>query len=324
MSVADVGIHGNGVAACCCAHLLQRAGLTVGWGETRRRPLPALLLGNAAQALIRDIFGKKDLFRDGHRISSRVVAWGGRDAVTLDHSAVVVSEQQLLERLRPAGLLNDVNAGWTIFASSPADTTEHAFGTRIATALPVELSGGAETCAIESLTTGWLFLLPCSAASGWLLGIGGAPEDLLAQSSVVSKRIAHAGAAVGSFAAYPRISMPLAAPGWLACGGAAMSFDPICGDGAGNAVREAILASAVVRAALNGEQSDPLLSHYQDRLKLGFRRHLELCLSFYRSGGRTPWWEREEAALLRGIEWCGNEPRFRYQLSGFDLRAIPV
>ena len=37
-------------------------------------------------------------------------------------------------------------------------------------------------------------------------------------------------------------------PGWLSCGTAALSFDPICGDGTGHAVREGILAAAVIFA----------------------------------------------------------------------------
>lgn len=96
------------------------------------------------------------------------------------------------------------------------------------------------------------------------------------------------------------------------------------GDGAGNAIREAILASAVIGAALKGADADWLLSHYQARLKLGFKRHLALCRDFYRSGGlgRESWWNGEVEALEKGISWCGAEPRCAYQLVGFDLRPI--
>src|SRR5258708_10950048 len=129
--------------------------------------------------------------------------------------------------------------------------------------------------------------------------------------------------AAGEFPASPRIVSPLCGPEWLACGTAAMAFDPICGDGTANAIREAILASAVVRAAARGEDTGPMLSHYETRLTIGFQRHLALCRDFYRTGHSGEWWEAELASLQEGLEWCarqtGGSPEFRYQLSGFDL-----
>jgi hypothetical protein len=105
-----------------------------------------------------------------------------------------------------------------------------------------------------------------------------------------------------------------------------MAFDPLCGDGVGNAIREAILCAAVVRAAARGEPCADLLAHYRARLVAGFRRHLQLCEVFYRSGGRGQWWESERAALRKGIEWCARElaahREFRYRLHGFDLELV--
>jgi flavin-dependent dehydrogenase len=63
------------------------------------------------------------------------------------------------------------------------------------------------------------------------------------------------------FSASPRIPAPLCGPGWLACGSAAMGFDPICGDGTAHAVREAILALAVIRGGDHG-----MPAHYEARL----------------------------------------------------------
>jgi hypothetical protein len=96
-----------------------------------------------------------------------------------------------------------------------------------------------------------------------------------------------------------------------------MSFDPICGDGTGNAIREGILAAAVVRSS-----DDPaaLRDHYSARLTAGFRRHLELCRQYYRTGGNGPWWRAELEALDRGIDWCGFDPEFQFRLNGFDLQ----
>jgi hypothetical protein len=51
-----------------------------------------------------------------------------------------------------------------------------------------------------------------------------------------------------------------------------MAFDPIYGDGTAHAVREAILAAAVVRAISAGGDAAEPLRHYEARLMLGFQR----------------------------------------------------
>jgi hypothetical protein len=274
-----------------------------------------------------DVFQRASLFHGLPSIDRRIVAWGaGRTPVTLPHAAVVISEDALLARLRRESAAEGPahNATWTVFASGPLPEPArlHHFGTRRAAAVAVKLKEpDASACWVESLENGWLFLIP-----GWLIAVGGPPETLLEKSRLVASQIGGVSGAAAEFPAYPRIADPLCGPGWLACGSAAMAFDPICGDGTGNAVREAILAAAVIRAATCSENPDLLLAHYRARLLAGFHRHLELALEFYRAGNSGPWWQEEIRALERGIEWCCGElaalPAFRYRLEGFDL--IPV
>ena len=143
------------------------------------------------------------------------------------------------------------DSGWTIFAAPPlpSPVVQHPFGSRVASASPVTLKESSDpaACWIESLESGWLFLV-----SGWLLSVGAPAETLLAASRVVAAQITNIAGSSGEFPAYARIASPLCAPGWLACGTAAMAFDPICGDGTAHAIREAILAAAVVRALAKG------------------------------------------------------------------------
>jgi hypothetical protein len=106
------------------------------------------------------------------------------------------------------------------------------------------------------------------------------------------------------FSAYPRIAFPLCGDGWLACGAAAMAFDPLCGEGTGNAARQAYLATAVVGAVRDDEPVEELLAHYTSRQMHGFLRHLQICLSFYQTGGSTSFWQSETALLGQGIEWA--------------------
>jgi hypothetical protein len=248
-------IRGDGVAASCCAYLLTKAGFRIDLEPVDRPRLPVILLGEQALGLIRDIFDQPGLFSDRPRIRKRVVAWGpGAKAIEVEHSAVVVSEESLLDAIRPAGIGTSADAArtsacatWTILAARPlpAPSVEHCFGSRMASAVPVTLKEGSDpdACWIESLEDGWLFLAP-----GWLLAVGASAQRLLGASRMIAHQITGIGSGSSEFPAYARIASPLCAPGWLACGTAAMAFDPICGDGTAHAIREAILASAVIRA----------------------------------------------------------------------------
>jgi hypothetical protein len=342
----QVVIRGGGVAAYCCAHLLGQANVPVIFEGDERKGLPAILIGDATRALIEDVFARKDIFDGLPRIDKRIVAWGvDAQDLSVPHSAVVVSERELLERLRRTSSSESPEIGraesqWIIYAGRqfPPGADKHAFGTRTASAVRVSLRTTADlfACCIESLEGGWLFLMPGLSGKGWLLSVGSPADALLKLSRVVAAQLDLDSADFDGvrleFPAYPRIIAPLADAAWLACGSAAMAFDPLCGDGTGNAIREAILACAVIRASLlvSSEDSplEDLISHYRRRLTAGFARHLEQCLPFYDAGHTGPWWSAEREQIRTGIQWCraqlaGGGP-FQYRLSNFDLERITL
>jgi 2-polyprenyl-6-methoxyphenol hydroxylase-like FAD-dependent oxidoreductase len=329
-----IAIRGDSVAAWCCAYLLKKAGVKPALERTDRPRLPAIMLSEAALALIRDVFESPNLFLMAHRITRRSVAWGHAEPASFDHAAVVVSESDLLSELEkvvrePAAHL-DREADFTIFASRPlpGDPFEHRFGSRTAQAAKIRLkdSNDSASCWIESLEDGWLFLIPDAMNSGWLLSVGCSPAISVTRSRLISRRIESMSEPSGAFAASPRILSPLSGPGWLACGTAGIAFDPLCGDGTAHAIREAILAVAVARAILKGGAAKPLLNHYEARLTAGLQRHLAVTMDFYRSGNCGEWWDQETAFLQQGLEWCAGKLTdygpFRYQLTGFELRPI--
>lgn len=317
----SVRIRGDGVAARCCAHLLRQAGHRVRCEPSSRARVPVIMLSEAAQQLMRDIFGRPDLFRDLPQIRKRVVAWGPDAPVAeLDHSAAIISEEALLDRL---GLESDdavSDAHWTIYAARPlpGEAVEHRFGTRMAWPVAVRRKSSREACWIESLEQGWLFLL-----SDWLIAVGAPPDELLARSRLVKEQIGDFEPATAQFPASPRIVTPLGGNSFICCGTAALAFDPLCGDGTAHAVREAILASAVIRSS---QDSRPLLAHYEARLTAGMERHLAQCLPFYLSGGSGPWWKEQVQSVEQGLEWCRSaldrHGRFQYRLNGFELDAL--
>ena len=328
---ASIAVRGDGIAARCCAHLLSSAGIAVAFASERRPRLSAIMVGAATQKLFADVFDTHDLFAGMRRIDRRVVSWGpGATPLSMPHFAAVVNENLLFERIPtvPAAASSSP-LDWSIIASGslPGIAIPQAVGSRVAFAVPVELRDPAasSTCWMESLPAGWLFLLPDSDQTAWLIGTKDV-DECLRESRLVADQIGAQLAEATNFAAHPRIAWPLASEMWLACGTAALGFDPLCGDGSGHAVREGILAAAVVRAACRGEDRSALAAHYRTRLLAGFKRHLEQCVDFYSTGGTDVWWQAQTQALREGLVWCdlqlAQAPPFRYRLIDFDLHLI--
>ncbi|MCP1470543.1 hypothetical protein J3E64_002231 [Sphingobium sp. OAS761] len=325
-----VAIRGAGIAARACAHLLANAGLPVSVDPVARAPVPTIMLGDPALALIRDIFGQPGLFADFPRVSRRLVDWGGRTA-TVPHGGVLLSEGQLQAALPAPASSPEGAVDFTIHAASsvPAGTM-HVFGDRHAMAARVMLRdpASAREARIEAVADGWLYLVPAGEGQGWLLGVGAPIDGLLGGSALIAPGVDAVGAASTPFPAAPRLHLPMTGADWLACGTAAIGFDPLCGDGAAQSVREAILASAVVAAIAEGGDRAALLSHYQSMLIATMRRHLLLCAQFYADGGSGDWWRGQHDALMEGHRWCTGllamlpEPRFL--LDGLRLVPRPV
>src|SRR5690242_1327290 len=107
----SVLIRGEGIAAHCCSRLFGEAGIAVKMQACRRPNLPAIMLGETTQKLLRDVFNRDDLLAGFLEVRRRVVAWEPkRKPVVLPHSAVVASEKELIERIQ-SGLAQTAEAG---------------------------------------------------------------------------------------------------------------------------------------------------------------------------------------------------------------------
>jgi hypothetical protein len=288
------------------------------------------------------MFAVPSLFARAPRIHKRIVSWGeNAQPVELPHRGVVVSEQELLGDLWERAMIATpasapapkVEAEWTIASAnnSTSPPTARGFGSRRASTTRVELAErvAEDCCWVESLADGWLFLLPSGDRHAILISTGYFPNELITQSRMIAPLIASFDAGTEPahyFPAFPQILPELCRPHWLACGSVAMSFDPLCGEGAGHAVREALLAAAVIRGATRGYTVETLLAHYTNRLMQGFSRHLQVCLPFYQRGGKGSFWQAEAAALTSGIEWMHtqlqNQTPPHYRLVGYELQPI--
>lgn len=331
MSHSGILLRGQGVAAATAAHLLNRAGLAFARERGSRPATPVIMLSDAALALLRDVLGEPALFAQMPRIEQRVVRWGSPEAVTMPHRAVVVAQDDLEKvlDLLPSGNIQQsgtFNGDFTIHAMAPFPAGETLrFGERLSCSARVVLdaSAPAGTCWIEAVREGWLFLIPDGSGAAWLLAVGGDPQRMAENAPMIGPLINAMAPANGTFDTSPRMLVRLAEGGWLACGTAAIAFDPICGDGTAQAAREGLLASAVVSALARGEDASLLAMHYHSLLLASLRRHLQLSLPFYASGGSGRWWHDQYAAARAGYDrttaLLGALPEPRFALRGFDL-----
>ncbi|HEX7858543.1 MAG TPA: hypothetical protein VF503_33070 [Sphingobium sp.] len=329
-----IAVRGSGIAGGCCAHLLAMQGIAAAVLPAKRPPVPALLLSDAALTLLRGVFSRPDLFANHPRIERRVVSWADSEAVSVPHGAVVVSESELSAALFPACTMSERSpepADFTIHTISPFPSGElRSFGQRAAMAAEVHLlhSEDHSACWVEAVEAGWLFLIPSGGDKAWLLAVGATVELLMDQSRHVAPRIQLMGRTSSTFETCPRMLTALKGEDWLACGTAAIAFDPICGDGTAQSIREAIIAAAVVAAISEGGDRAALLTHYESMLIGSMRRHLQLSAQFYESGGRGDWWREQLTALSDGHGWCTARlsvlPEPRYQLRDFRLMPREV
>jgi hypothetical protein len=313
------------------AHLLDRAGFAFQREPGLRRPVPVIMLSDPALALLRDVFGNGGLFADRPPIEQRVVKWGSAEAVAMPHGAVVVSEDDLGNVLDmfPRGNIqhsNEFNGKFVVQAMPPFPTGETLrFGERLSSTARVTLKADApaRTCWIEAVDAGWLFLIPDGFGQAWLLAVGSDPQTLAQNAPLIGPLIDTLEPTGGQFDTSPRMLAQLAGDNWLACGTAAIAFDPICGDGTAQAAREGILAAAVIGALARGEDPALLATHYHSLLLASLRRHLQLSLPFYANGGAGRWWHEQYAAAREGYErttaLLAKLPEPRFALHGFDL-----
>jgi flavin-dependent dehydrogenase len=211
--------------------------------------------------------------------------------------------------------------------------TRHSFGRRHAISAEVTLEESSErhACWIELVRNGWVFMAPLGKERALVQAMTPAPPEdpsamltaLLGQTRFIKAQVANASSHVSVFQASPQISEPLCGPGWIAVGDAAISLDPICGDGAGYALRGAILAASVIDGAASGLLMSDCLRHYALRLHKAFFSHLKECLGYYSMLLSSLRWQDEiglmEPALPKGFL---KPERFSYALNGFALEPL--
>jgi 2-polyprenyl-6-methoxyphenol hydroxylase-like FAD-dependent oxidoreductase len=356
----DVQIRGAGVTALAVARALAYHAIPTGLVLDPPRTGPDLLLTRPTLGLLNDLFGcAAALFANGTAIRGRLVCWGGgAEPELVEEPGLAIPAAPLHQVLREALLSragNDLvhvaqssqgiggGADWEIEtrrdgANDPGDMI--AIGARAAICCRARLAGHADPtlAAVEAVGRGWLFLLPLGERDAVVQAIvPRLPDDaneglgvLLAQSRLIAGLVAALDGEARIFPCAPRFRMQPAQPQWLAAGDAALSFDPLCGDGTGQALSCGLLAAAVVAAIGRGEPAEDCLTHYRVRLRRAMLAHLKATIAFYRIAKSGDVWQDEIASTNEMLDRLAPAERTRaraptYRLDHFSLvRAVPL
>jgi flavin-dependent dehydrogenase len=233
---------------------------------------------------------------------------------------------------------------WHIYANSgPRQDVNNStvlparkFGQRYAMSIEVMLSddSSCQTSFIEATPGGWLFLAPIARGRAVLQAV--VPEkpteidqttrELLAHTKELKRIVQKVVGGTAMFECAPKKTIKMDGATWLATGTAACSYDPLCGDGAGYAMRAAILAAAVLEGIDRGGSKESLLSYYKLRLTYAFYTHVRSCLSIYSAANLNESWREELTRMAQGL--CEVEQELSsmttnpYRLNGFELMPL--
>lgn len=228
------------------------------------------------------------------------------------------------------------------------------FGERCISVAEVDLVQPLAETRMESLQGGWIFLAPlppeptptAAARSRRPNGVlqvmlptsrefERKAELLLCSSQDIGPILTSPPDRWRTFTAAPAILDVPCGSGWIAIGDAALSLDPLAGDGIGSALRSAVLAVAVLDGIAGGAPANDLLDHYTRRLREAFITHLARCVDFYRAAespattkAQSSWNEELRAARsarrhladdARFSAGGSSAAHFAYRLEGLHL-----
>lgn len=314
------------LASLTCAHLLHQAGWQVVLPPAAMPSLQgAILLRPDTARLLCTLWGDANasLLAGAHPLRRRWVRWGEAPAAAVEAPGLVVELAPLLARLAARlspgiemGVAADMAADMAAYPPGSGASAAPAagawrlaargseaaglgalrrYGARQAWISQVRLapSAAADMALVEQNGTSWAMVMPCGGGRAMLHQVALPPAATPGIPPALPGRIAQDVAGIedtqGPFDAMPRLRMPAAGAGVIALGEAAIAVDPLCGDGAGHALRSAWAAcEALCQAARAPDAQAQAWASYQHGLQAAMTRHLQACAQYYARS--TPAW----------------------------------
>ena len=347
MSPARILVSGSGVAGLTVARLLAARGWPVDCVPLCRTHGPIVVIGQPTADLLLELWqADETLFGGAHCLQGRVIHWEGGPSPA--HSPapamampVGLLRERLVERSVAAGVrivaseIDPMDYGWVVRAGGRDAASEGAiaFGRRRGIVASAKLTPLArfDRTVMESVPGGWLFLIPLGLGRGVVQAVlsGTVEPDadlpmLLEHSQVISPLIEDVADDSASFAARPRLAATLCTSRSIAVGDAAMTLDPMSGNGIGNGLRSAILAAAVIEAAGRETTAEACVDHYGQRLRNAMRAHVRTCVDIYARAAHAFDWQGEIDAMNEALDRLPSGPDvLPFRLDNGRLHRVP-
>lgn len=335
-----VEVLGGGIAAATTAHLLAQSGVLVRWEMDLPRRERIVTVPLSTVDLIEHLVGisVSDAV-PSRRVTSRCVSWDDRDfsvmpldTLVLDADALAVAiAQEVPADAAANGGVQGLSADWTVTAGGRRQGPYRmSAGTRKAVAGWIPFVPGFDDSAtlVASVPQGWLFACPHPLAGVSIVVVSPGTYDAIAPAEVLAKAadfvwpgvvetvICHTDCFVP---AMPSFEPDCVERGRIAVGEAAITFDPLCGDGVGHAVRGALLASSVIIAIRDGGEPSQHLAHYRQRLAHAFLGHVRIAAAHYSTSWNSSIWSDDIAAMSELFTVVATPEKFKYRLHGRRL-----
>lgn len=165
------------------------------------------------------------------------------------------------------------------------------FGTRrtLSTQISNTSRNLKRTCVLLSLQDIWIFIFPYNETQLVLQIMTTEISD-----SILNKAATHIQTyfpeinnvpldrkSYNIFPSFPWIGGSFQSMNKIFVGNSIVSYDPLCGDGLGNALRSALLATAIASSTDSDEIKKDMFEYYKQRVTLNFINHINTCLKFY-------------------------------------------
>jgi flavin-dependent dehydrogenase len=331
-------IRGAGLAGIAAARLLRDRGAEVLMSAPPRAAGRIVAIPIETLALAQTLFDVDiAMLQIGPMVEGRRVDWSADGTAVVPQIALACDvgdfAAALARPLRKAGCMvggtADDDADWIIEASGRPVGSTALGGERVGQFVRVANTKFEAMTTITATPHGWIFTAP--HPGGDLVALMVMPSAASAASTPdeVAERLAFVGLKVtpADIVAIdrpepvaPRLSVPLIVANRLRVGDAALALDPLRGDGAGFALRGALLAQAVLAAVDGGRERTQCFGHYEQRLRVVFLSHLKGCSAHYRAARHAAIWKRDVAAMDRlaaQLDLGEKVPNFR--LEGLHL-----
>jgi len=183
-----------------------------------------------------------------------------------------------------------VNYDWIINAMPREKSMYNNFGERCVTAFLFSYQGNnGNCCQMIQMENAWCFILPVSKQTS-CLQIMHLPDDEQSWETAIEIMRKHTGLVLKdeqapsktTFAAYPRFIKKSFDNKEIAISQSLARYDPIGGDGTGNALRSAVWTSRIIINDAEKNNAKEFLQAYQAAISKHFSEHLRVCAEFYK------------------------------------------